>query len=272
MKHLLSIQDLSCVGRCSLTVALPTISAMGVRCSVLPTAVLSTHTAFPKPEVVSLTGKIEDFASHWAQNGITFDAVSVGYLSDPEQGEAIARLLDRFDAPVILDPVMGDHGKLYSRITPEHLAAVKKLCTGADVLLPNVTEAAFLTGLPYREDMDGAYLSALAEKLLALGAKSVIITGTHYHAGQIGFFGADGSGTFSYEAGLVDRKFHGTGDLFAAVLTGGLARGASLRESAKLAAEFVRRCVLSTEISTVHGVEFEKELGWLTSIFPGDPS
>ena len=272
MKHILSIQDLSCVGRCSLTVALPTISAMGVRCSVLPTAVLSTHTAFPKPEVVSLTGKIEDFASHWAQNGITFDAVSVGYLSDPEQGEAIARLLDRFDAPVILDPVMGDHGKLYSRITPEHLAAVKKLCTGADVLLPNVTEAAFLTGLPYREYMDEAYLKELAENLLALGAKSVIITGTHYHAGQIGFFGADGSGTFSYEAGLVDRKFHGTGDLFAAVLTGGLARGASLRESAKLAAEFVRRCVLSTEISTVHGVEFEKELGWLTSIFPGDPS
>ena len=263
MKHILSIQDLSCVGRCSLTVALPTVSAMGVRCSVLPTAVLSTHTAFPSPEVVSLTGKIGDFAAHWLENGISFDAISVGYLSDPEQGAAVAALLEQFDAPVILDPVMGDHGRLYSRITPEHLAAVKALCARADVLLPNVTEAAFLTRMPYREAMDEAYLRSLAEKLLTLGAKSVIITGTHYHAGRIGFFGADESGTFSYEAGLVDRKFHGTGDLFAAVLTGALVQGKALQESARLAAEFVRRCVLSTENSTPHGVEFEKELGWL---------
>lgn len=265
MKHLLSIQDLSCVGRCSLTVALPTISAMGVRCSVLPTAVLSTHTAFPNPDVVSLTERISTFADHWQENNICFDAISVGYLSDPEQGEAVSRLLDRFDAPVILDPVMGDHGKLYSRITAAHLAAVKKLCAKADVLLPNVTEAAFLTGLPYREAMDAAYLKELAEKLLDLGAKSVIITGTHYHAGQIGFFGADRNGTFSYEAGLVDRKFHGTGDLFAAVLAGALAQEKTLYDSAKLSAEFVRRCVLSTKESTPHGVEFEKELGWLFS-------
>ena len=265
MKHLLSIQDLSCVGRCSLTVALPTISAMGVRCSVLPTAVLSTHTAFPNPDVVSLTERIGTFADHWQENNICFDAISVGYLSDPEQGEAVSRLLDRFDAPVILDPVMGDHGKLYSRITAAHLAAVKKLCAKADVLLPNVTEAAFLTGLPYREAMDEAYLKELAEKLLDLGAKSVIITGTHYHAGQIGFFGADRNGTFSYEAGLVDRKFHGTGDLFAAVLAGALAQEKTLYDSAKLSAEFVRRCVLSTKESTPHGVEFEKELGWLFS-------
>ena len=265
MKHLLSIQDLSCVGRCSLTVALPTISAMGVRCSVLPTAVLSTHTAFPNPDVVSLTERISTFADHWQENNICFDAISVGYLSDPEQGEAVSRLLDRFDAPVILDPVMGDHGKLYSRITAAHLAAVKKLCAKADVLLPNVTEAAFLTGLPYREAMDEAYLKELAEKLLDLGAKSVIITGTHYHAGQIGFIGADRNGTFSYEAGLVDRKFHGTGDLFAAVLAGALAQEKTLYDSAKLSAEFVRRCVLSTKESTPHGVEFEKELGWLFS-------
>lgn len=263
MKHILSIQDLSCVGRCSLTVALPTVSAMGVRCSVLPTAVLSTHTAFPKPDVVSMTDKIGSFSDHWLGQGITFDAISVGYLSDPEQGAAVSALLDKFDAPVILDPVMGDHGKLYSRITDAHLEGVKKLCARADVLLPNVTEAAFLTGTPYQEETDEAYLEALAERLLALGAKSVIITGTHYHAGKIGFFGADQNGTFSYEAGLVDRKFHGTGDLFAAVLTGSLVQRKSLYDSARLAAEFVRRCVLSTETATPHGVEFEKELRWL---------
>ena len=265
MKHILSIQDLSCVGRCSLTVALPTVSAMGVRCSVLPTAVLSTHTAFPAPEVVSLTDRIGAFAAHWKQNGIGFDAISVGYLSDPEQGEAVAQLLEQFDAPVIVDPVMGDHGKLYSRITKTHLEAVKKLCARADVLLPNVTEAAFLADVPYREATDEAYLKELAQKLLALGAKSVIITGTHYHAGKIGFFGSDQNGCFSYEAGLVDRKFHGTGDLFAAVLSGALAQGKPLQKSAELAAEFVRRCVLSTERVTPHGVEFEKELSWLFS-------
>lgn len=265
MKHILSIQDLSCVGRCSLTVALPTVSAMGVRCSVLPTAVLSTHTAFPNPQVVSLTGNIAGFADHWQENGITFDAISVGYLSDPEQGAAVAALLEKFHAPVILDPVMGDRGKLYSRITKAHLEAVRKLCARADVLLPNVTEAAFLAGVPYREEMDEAYLSALSEKLLALGAKSVIITGTHYHAVKVGFFGADQNGTFTYEAGLVNRKFHGTGDLFAAVLAGALVQGKDLYHSARLAAEFVRRCVLSTSASTPHGVEFEKELSWLCS-------
>lgn len=251
------------MGRCSLTVALPAISAMGVRCSVLPTAVLSTHTAFKNPDVVSLTGKIGSFTDHWQENGITFDAISVGYLSDPEQGAAVAALLEKFDAPVILDPVMGDHGKLYSRITPAHLESVRKLCAKADVLLPNVTEVAFLTGLPYREQTDEAYLSDLAAGLLALGANSAIITGTHYHAGKIGFFGADENGTFSYEAGLVDRKFHGTGDLFAAVLTGSLVQGKTLQSSAQLAAEFVRRCVLSTENVTPHGVEFEKELPYL---------
>lgn len=260
MKHILSIQDLSCVGRCSLTVALPTVSAMGVRCSVLPTAVLSTHTAFPAPEVVSLTDRIGAFAAHWKQNGIGFDAISVGYLSDPEQGEAVAQLLEQFDAPVIVDPVMGDHGKLYSRITKTHLEAVKKLCARADVLLPNVTEAAFLADVPYREATDEAYLKELAQKLLALGAKSVIITGTHYHAGKIGFFGSDQNGCFSYEAGLVDRKFHGTGDLFAAVLSGSLAAGSPLPAAAQKAAEFVRACVENTENVTPFGVEFEKQL------------
>ena len=266
MKHLLSIQDLSCVGRCSLTVALPTISAMGVRCSVLPTAVLSTHTAFPKPEVVSLTGKIEDFASHWAQNGITFDAVSVGYLSDPEQGEAIARLLDRFDAPVILDPVMGDHGKLYSRITGEHIGALKALAARAEVLLPNLTEAAALAGLPYRQQTDTDYLNALADGLLALGAKAVVITGIHLKDNAIGFYGKKQSGEpFCYQGSYIPRQFHGTGDLFAAVLSGQLLKGETLSAAAEKAAEFVKACVENTPQVTPMGVEFETQLYRLTN-------
>lgn len=264
MKHVLTVQDLSCVGRCSLSVAMPTLSAMGIRCSVLPTAVLSTHTAFPNPEVVSLTENLEAFADHWEKQGITFDAISVGYLSEPAQAEAVAAILDRFSAPVVLDPVMGDNGRLYSRITEEHLNAVRGLCEKADVLLPNLTEAAFLTGLPYRENPDEDYLKGLCRGLLALGTKAAVITGIGRPGGQIGFYGTEnGGGDFSYRAGFVPRKFHGTGDLFAAVFTGSLVRGESLHASGAKAAEFVRRCVLNTEEVTPHGVEFEKELPWL---------
>lgn len=261
MKHILTIQDLSCVGRCSLTVALPVLSAMGHRCSVLPTAVLSTHTAFPKPEVEDLTDRLMGFARHWQENGITFDAVSVGYLSDPGQAAIVEQILGNIGAPVVLDPVMGDHGKLYSRITEEHIAAMKRLAARADVILPNLTEAAALTGNPYREQTDEAYLSKLTDGLLNLGAKAAVITGVHLQDGAIGYYGRDKAGnTFSYQGDLIPRQFHGTGDLFAAVLSGSLLRGVSLNAAAQTAAEFVSACVENTEKVTPFGVEFETQL------------
>ena len=166
MKRILVIQDLSCVGRCSLTVALPILSAMGVNCSALPTAVLSTHTAFPDPHIHSLTEDIVPIGEHLSEIGAEFDAILVGYLSDPEQAEAVAELMSSFACPVILDPAMGDHGKLYKGITREHIAVMRDLAAMADVVLPNVTEAALLTGMPYREDADTGYLRELARKLL----------------------------------------------------------------------------------------------------------
>ena len=261
MKHILSIQDLSCVGRCSLTVALPVISAMGHRCSVLPTAVLSTHTAFPSPEVADLTHRLRCFARHWQENSIAFDLVSVGYLADPRQAEIVAGILKEIGSFAVVDPVMGDHGKLYRRITPDHIAALQALAEKADVLLPNLTEAAALTGLPYREQVDEAYLAELLAGLLDLGAKAAVITGVHLRDGAIGYYGGDREGrAFSYQGALVPRQFHGTGDLFAAVLSGGLAGGASLPQAAQRAAEFVRACVENTETVTPFGVEFEKQL------------
>ena len=167
MSHVLSIQDRSCVGRCSLTVALPVLSAMGHQCSVLPTAVLSTHTGFPGPEEVSLTDVLPAFARHWSDRGITFDAVTVGYLSGPEQVSAAARVLDRFPCGLILDPVLGDGGRLYSRMTPDHIAALRSLFPRAKTVLPNVTEAAFLTGLPYRETAEEGYCEDLDAGLLS---------------------------------------------------------------------------------------------------------
>ena len=261
MKRVLSIQDLSCVGRCSLTVALPVLSAMGHQCSVLPTAVLSTHTAFPNPSVVDLTDHLSDFARHWQENGIRFDAASVGYLSDPRQAEIVGSLLDGMDCPVVLDPVMGDHGKLYRRITVEHIDAMKRLAARADVLLPNLTEAAAMTGIPYREETDIDYLDSLLDGLLALGAKAAVITGVHFRDNAIGFCGRAESGeSFSYQGRFIPRQCHGTGDLFAAVLTGSLLRGDTLPAAAENAADFVRLCVENTKEVTLHGVEFEPQL------------
>lgn len=266
MKRVLSIQDLSCLGKCSLTVALPVLSSMGCSCSVLPTAILSTHTAFPNPHVRDLTQDILPVAEHWHSVGAGFDAITVGYLSDPQQAELVDRVLDTFPAQVILDPAMGDHGKLYSGQTPEHVAAMARLCRKANVLLPNVTEAALLTGLPYREDADAVYLRDLAQRLLSFGAETVIITGFSSPDGQTGFFGMhQGGEIFSYRAQRIGKHFHGTGDLFAATFTGALMAGKSALDAATLAARFTERVITATEVSNPFGIAFEPELGWLAA-------
>ena len=264
MKHVLSVQDLSCAGRCSLTVAMPVISAMGCRCTVLPTAVLSTHTAFPVPFVRDLTEDLAPIRDHWQRIGAEFDAVSIGYLSDPEQAKAVEAVLDAFPASVILDPAMGDNGRLYSRITSAHVEAMKSLVRRAALVLPNVTEAAALTGLPYEETSDPAYYRRLARGLLDLGAGSAVITGVSLAEGKTGFFGTDAEGReFPWQTRRIPRSFHGTGDLFSAAVTGGLMTGLDTENAAILAAEFVAKCISGTREVTPWGVEFEAQLPWL---------
>lgn len=263
MKHVLSIQDLSCTGRCSLTVALPILSAMGCRCTVLPTTVLSSHTGFPAPHRRGLTEHIAPIARHWQSLDMTFDAIGVGYLADPEQAEAVTQVLDAFPALTVVDPAMGDHGRLYQSITPEQVQAMAKLCRKGDVLLPNVTEAAFLTGLPYRAASDRGYLQDLTEGMLDFGADAVVITGVSGKDGTIGFCGKAGTEEFFYEAPCIPSQFHGTGDMFAAVLLGGLMAGRTVQTAATLAAGFVERTLLSSGTPTPHGAEFERQLPWL---------
>ena len=268
MKTVLSIQDLSCAGRCSLTVALPVLSAMGCRCSILPTAVLSTHTGFPQPHVVSLTEDIEKIFGHFSRLDLRFDAVTTGYLADPAQIRTVVPVLQHFRARgslVIADPAMGDHGKLYSRLDEDHVFAMSEICKEADILLPNLTEAAFLTEIPYREETDGAYLRALTGGLFRYyGVQSTIITGISGANDTIGFCGADREeGIFVHQGPRIPRSCHGTGDIFAAVFTGALLREKDLCESAILAADFVRKCVENTPESTPHGVAFEQMLPWL---------
>lgn len=265
MKRILSIQDLSCLGKCSLTVALPVLSAMGCSCAVLPTAVLSTHTAFPKPHVRDLTRDILPIAEHWHSVGAGFDAITVGYLSDARQAELVRQVLDLFPCQVILDPAMGDHGKLYQGLGEDHIAAMGSLCRKAKVLLPNVTEAALLTGKPYWEDISEDYLRELAQSLLAFGAETVIITGFTLSDGQTGFFGMHQNGEeFSYRSQRIGKHFHGTGDLFAAVFTGALMAGKTAPEAAALAAQFTQRVITATEVSSPFGIAFEPELPWLS--------
>lgn len=270
MGSVLSIQDLSCVGRCSLTVALPVISAMGHACSVLPTALLSTHTAFPDPYVRSLTGDIPEIFARWEALSLTFDTVASGYLSGPEQAAVVAPILRRCrerGSTVIVDPAMGDGGRLYRGLGADHAAAMAALCREADYLLPNLTEAALLTGRPYREAPEEAVLSQTADDLLSFGGKAVAITGVR-RDGCLGVYGKTQSGeAFSVFLPEVSRSFHGTGDLFAAVFAGGVTGGQSPGEAAALAAGFVRQCVENTEKVTPFGVEFEKELPYLLKNF-----
>lgn len=264
MKKVLSVQDISCVGKCSMTVALPVLSAMGVSCSVLPTAILSTHTGFPQPHVRSLTEDIVPICRHWQENGVSFDAVQVGYLSDPEQVSAVETVLDAFHGLKVIDPVLGDHGKLYSRMTADHVEAMKRLCRKGNILLPNVTEAARLTGTAYRENGDRAYYRDLLEKLMGFGPDVAAITGVSLEPGKTGFMGMNEKlGTFSFQSAQIKKESHGTGDMFTAAFTGAYLHLQNAYEAGFIAAEFVSRVLSQKEEPSAFGLEFEKQLPWL---------
>ena len=271
MKKVLSIQDLSCVGRCSLTVALPVLSAMGCQCSVLPTALLSTHTGFPDPHVIPLTDHIEKIAGHFARLDLSFDAVTTGYLANPAQAMAVEPILRHHrqkGSLIIADPAMADHGRLYRSLGQDHAEAMAQLCSCAHILLPNITEAALLSGLPYREQGDEGYWAELTEGLLArFPADAVVITGVSGKEGFIGFTGRHReTGPIFYQTPVVPRQFHGTGDLFAAVFAGAAVQDADFSQAAVRAADFVKRCVAATPEVTPQGVAFEAQLHHL---FPG---
>lgn len=261
MKRVVTMQDLSCMGKCSLTVALPTLSAMGVECAVLPTACLSTHTAFPKPAVLDLGSHVDAVMDHWATLEPNFDGISTGYLASPQQCAQAARLIETFGGEgcfVCVDPAMADHGRLYSGLTPEQPEAMRKLCAMGDLILPNLTEGALLTGMDYRPDAGRGYYREMVEALLTLGCGGVMLTGFHPKAGRIGLLGKmKGGDFFSCSQTEVDRSCHGTGDLFAAVVMGGILRGKAPCEAGDLACRIVRKAILATPPDSRYGVAFE---------------
>jgi len=261
MRRILTVQDLSCLGKCSLTVALPVLSAMGCSCSVLPTAVLSTHTAFPRPHVRDLTEDMRPIVDHWRSIGAEFDAVLVGYLSGVAQVSAVEYLWDRMEGLRILDPAMGDNGKLYAGISGGHVVAVTQLCKKADLLLPNVTEACLLTNVSYREDFSPEDYRLMIKILQRKGCKKVVLTGVSLTPGKTGFMTSEGT---VYQTDALPGHYHGTGDLFAAVCTGALMQGKALEDAATQAAKFVEQTIRSTGAASPFGIAFEPHLASLS--------
>lgn len=273
MKRIVTIQDISCIGKCSLTVALPVISAMGVETAILPTAVLSTHTMFAAPAVRDLTDLIRPIAQHWEREGFSFDGIYTGYLGSAEQIALIKEFLTRFrkeKTKVILDPVMGDGGKLYAGFDAEFARRMRELLPFGDLVLPNMTEASRLTGLPYYEPADPEYKEAYVQEMLkalaGLGAGCPVITGVTFSPEKIGAYGLGPDGFFSHFADRLPVSYHGTGDLFASVCTGALARGCSAEKSVALAVDFTAECIRVTMKDPDrrrYGVNFEEALPWL---------
>lgn len=267
-----AIHDLSCFGRCSLTIALPVLSAMGCQCCPLPTALLSAHTGFPGNTFLDLAAEMGRIAEHWAAMDLQFDAIYSGFLGSADQVDTVARFFDTFkksDTAVIVDPVMGDHDTAYRTCTPELCRGMRVLAENSDVITPNLTEAALLLDRPYEEiRQSDAY--EVVRRLSLGGRRSVVLTGYSSESGQTGAlcFDRDSGESKAVQTPREPQDFSGTGDLFASVLAGGVARGVPLFQAAQAAADFVRDCIartLAEGLTEQDGVDFEPLLGQLTS-------
>lgn len=269
-KRILTIQDISCVGQCSMTVALPILSACCHETCILPTALLSTHTGgFGKPAVVHFDEALPQMWRHWQSCGITFDAILVGYLGSVSAVETAGEILENLLAPggiAIVDPAMGDNGKLYSGFDESYVQAMKKLCGKAQIILPNLTEAALLCDGDYQE----APTEQEAGELIArLDNACVILTGVGFAPGETGVLVREGNRLRHYSHRRIGKSYHGTGDIFAACFTGALLQGQELFPAVKTAADFTCKCIETTQRNPAHwyGVRFEPNLPMLGRLF-----
>ena len=262
-KRVLTIQDISCVGQCSLTVALPIISACGVETGIIPSAILSTHTAgFSGFTFRDLTSDIPEIEKHWIKENIKFDAVYTGYLGSTEQIDYVKSIMDstgKADSMNIVDPAMADNGKLYPLFNDEYVKAMKTLCAKADIVIPNITEASFLTDTEYKEAYDEAYVKELCDKLHTLGATTVVMTGVSYGDATTGVVVSENGSFEYYEHKKISKGCHGTGDVYASAFCGALMRGKTKFDAAKIAADYVVKCIENTQGDESHwyGVKFE---------------
>jgi len=274
MKRIVTVQDISCVGKCSLTVALPIISAMGTEAAVLPTAVLSTHTMFKGFTFCDLTDEIEPIVAHWKKENMDFDAVYTGYLGSARQIALTKDLISKFKGAntlVLVDPAMADGGRMYTGFEKSFALEMATLCSVADIIVPNLTEASFMLGEEYvAEGYDEEYIKDMLKKLTFLGCKTAVITGVSFEKDKLGVMSYDSeSGEyFSYFKERIPESFHGTGDVFASTFLGALMRERSVGDSLKIATDFTVECIKATlgnPKERKYGVNFEEEIPYLVS-------
>ncbi len=269
-KIVAAIHDISCLGKCSLTVALPVLSAAGIETAAIPTAVLSTHTGgFKGYTSLDLTAEIPKIIDHWKSLGLKFDAIYSGYLGSIEQVDIVCDFLDSFKGEntlAVVDPAMADNGKMYALLNMEFAAEMKKLCSKADIIVPNLTEACFLLGeeyIPFGYDID--YISSMMHKLSDLGPKKIVLTGVHLDSETVCSvaFDRDRGRIHHVFRDKISGMFHGTGDVFASALTAALMNGKDLFDSTEIAVDFTVDSIKRTVESGAepYGVDFERGLG-----------
>ncbi len=270
MKRIVTMQDVSCIGKCSLTVALPIISSMGIETAILPTAVLSTHTAFKGFTFHDLTSELEPILEHWKNEKFEFDALYTGYLGSFKQIEIAKKLFQEFgsNSPKIVDPCMADNGKLYPGFTTEFAKEMKNLCSTADYICPNMTEASFLLNIPYKEHYTKEYIQDVLVQLSNLGSSHVVITGASFNDEEIGVYAYDKEKNkfTEYYTRKLPVSFHGTGDIWASTFTGALALGRRFEVALEIATDFTYECMDKTLLDPKHvtyGVNFEEAIPYL---------
>lgn len=268
-KRILTIQDISCVGQCSLTVALPILSACGLETAILPSAVLSTHSVgFRDFTFRDLTEDIPAIEHHWQQEGIRFQAVYTGYLGSARQIEMVQDICQNLLVPggkKIVDPAMADRGELYPVFDMDFVQEMKKLVGKGDIVLPNITEASLLTDTEYREEYDEEYICGLVDGIHRLGVGTVVLTGVSYDAQSTGVLVSEQGKQTYYRHELLDRGCHGTGDVYASSFVGAYMHGKTVPEAARIAADYTLTCIKNTLDDPDHwyGVKFEPVLGEL---------
>ncbi|MBQ3404736.1 MAG: pyridoxamine kinase [Oscillospiraceae bacterium] len=267
-KRILAAHDISCVGKCSLTVALPVLSAVGLECSVLPTAVLSTHTGgFTGYTFRDLTEDVGPILDHWATLDLKVDAIYTGYLGSFEQLRLVERMFEMYpDALKFTDPVMADNGKLYAAFDRSFVKGMAALCEKADYIIPNLTEATLMLGEPYVDSgYDEGYIRDMLKKLCAMGPSRAVLTGVSLEPGKLGAMGYD-SGTDRFASCFrekIDGYYHGTGDVFGSSLLAAIMGGADMEKGIKTAVDFTVNSLIRTKNAGTdirYGVEFEREI------------
>lgn len=271
MKRIVTIQDISCVGKCSLTVALPIISAMGIETAVIPTAVLSTHTAFKNFTYRDLTGDLPKIAKHWKQEKFNFDGIYTGYLGSIEQIDILKEFFKQFKTPdnfIFIDPVMADNGKLYAGFDANFVKEMKKLCKMADIIVPNLTEASYILEKEYKEIYSEQEIKDILIELSNLGPKYVVLTGVSFKDNKLGVmsYNKETNEFFTYFKEKIPAKYHGTGDIFANTLVGAITNNNTLEEGLKIAVDYVWETIndtYKTNKKDAYGVNFETKIPYL---------